>query len=62
MLAFCFVKYDVTTVTPVRRSRVDASGSRNKNIQESLEKLPGLQVKEPGFPLNPVSAAVNDHS
>ena len=35
--------------------------TRNHEVAGSI---PGLAqcVKEPGFPLNPVSAAVNDHS
>lgn len=48
-------------ITSVQRS-VDASSSRTKNIPKSLEKLPGLQIKELGFSLNPIPTAINTQS
>ena len=42
---------------PVQRS-MDANTLRTKNIQKSLEKLPGLQIKRLDFSPNPSPTAI----
>lgn len=49
-------------ITLVQRRSVDTSPSNPKIFKKNLEKIPGLQIKKLGFPLNSIATAINNQS